>query len=151
MSILLITDTQLGMALKNVNSKQWSPKILKWSGEFEPSEKELNNLIKLHKVINDNNFEFIVHAGDIINEIDKPNDLENYKNFNNKTGLDVHHVPGNHDVGLDPNNLSKEGLHFYNKNFGKDFYNFSWNEFDFILSKLNLFKIHSKIFHLERD
>ena len=40
MSILLITDTQLGMALKNVNSKQWSPKILKWSGEFEPSEKE---------------------------------------------------------------------------------------------------------------
>ena len=29
MSILLITDTQLGMALKNVNSKQWSPKILK--------------------------------------------------------------------------------------------------------------------------
>ena len=75
MSILLITDTQLGMALKNVNSKQWSPKILKWSGEFEPSEKELNNLNKLHKVINDNNFEFIVHAGDIINEIDKSNDI----------------------------------------------------------------------------
>ena len=47
MSILLITDTQLGMALKNVNSKQWSPKILKWSGEFAPSEKELNNLNKL--------------------------------------------------------------------------------------------------------
>ena len=118
MSILLITDTQLGMALKNVNSKQWSPKILKWSGEFGPSEKELNNLNKLRKVINDNNFEFIVHAGDIINEIDKSNDLENYKNFTNKTDLDIHHVPGNHDVGLDPNNLSPEGLDFYNKNFG---------------------------------
>ena len=38
MSILLITDTQLGMALKNVNSVQWSPKILKW----------LENLLKVH-------------------------------------------------------------------------------------------------------
>ena len=143
MSILLITDTQLGMALKNVNSKQWSPKILKWSGEFTPSEKELNNLNKLHKVINDNNFEFIVHAGDIINEIDKYNDLENYKNFKNKTDLDIHHVPGNHDVGLDPNNLSEEGLDFYNKNFGKDFYNFSWNEFELIFLNSSKFMNYS--------
>ena len=46
MSILLITDTQLGMAKKNLYSKMWNPKISKWIEGFEPSEKELINLNK---------------------------------------------------------------------------------------------------------
>tara|TARA_B100000902_G_scaffold170878_1_gene165221 strand:+ start:482 stop:1303 length:822 start_codon:yes stop_codon:yes gene_type:complete len=143
MSFLLITDTQLGMALKNVNSKQWSSKILNWSGNFDPEKKELQNLNKLLKVINDNKFDFIVHTGDIINEIDKPNDLSNYKNFYNKTKLNIHHVPGNHDVGLDPNNLSRDGLDFYNKNFGQDFYNFSWNDFELFFLNSSKFMNYS--------
>ena len=143
MSILLITDTQLGMALKNVNSEQWSPKILKWLQNLEPTQKELQNLNKLHKVINDNNFEFIVHAGDIVNEIDKPNDLKIYKNFISQINIDIHHIPGNHDVGLDPNNLSSEGLNFYCKNFGKDIYNFSWNEFELLFLNSSKFMNYS--------
>ena len=46
MSILLITDTQLGMAKKNLNSEMWNPKISKWIEGFEPSVKELINLNK---------------------------------------------------------------------------------------------------------
>ena len=147
MSILLITDTQLGMALKNVNSEQWSPKILKWLENLEPSEKELQNLNNILKVINENNFDFIVHAGDIVNEIDKSNDLNNYKNFNSKIDIDIHHIPGNHDVGLDPNNLSNEGLDFYSKNFGNDFYNFSWNEFELIFLNSSKFMNYSNQEH----
>ena len=143
MSILLITDTQLGMALKNVNSEQWSPKILKWLENLEPSDKELQNLNKIQKVISENSFDFIVHAGDIVNEIDKSNDLNNYKNFIDKIDVDIHHVPGNHDVGLDPNNLSKEGLDFYNKNFGNDFYNFTWDEFELIFLNSSKFMNYS--------
>ncbi len=143
MSILLITDTQLGMALKNAKSKQWSPKILKWAENFEPSEKELQNLNKILNVIKKNNFELIVHAGDIINEINKPGDLLNYQVFNKNVNHKIHHIPGNHDVGLDPNNLSSEGLKFYSKNFGKDFYNFSWNEFELLFLNSSKFMNHS--------
>ena len=76
------------MALKNVNSNN-APKILKWFENLEPSEKELQNLNNI-LVINENNFDFIVHAGDIVNEIDKSNDLNNYKNFNSKIDIDIH-------------------------------------------------------------
>ena len=151
MTILLITDTQLGMALKNVNSKQWSSKVLKWSGNIEPAEKELQNLNKVLKIINDNEFDFIVHTGDIINEIDKPNDLLNYKNFYNKIKTNIYHVPGNHDVGLDPNNLSRDGLDFYNNNFGKDFYNFSWNNYElFFLNSSKFMNYSNKELYIDQ-
>ena len=132
MSILLITDTQLGMAKKNLNSEMWNPKISKWIEGFEPSVKELINLNKVESIVNKFSPEFIVHAGDIVNEIDKNVDLENYLKFLNNINLKIHHIPGNHDVGIDPNNLSMKGLEFYKKNFGNDFYNFNWKGFELI-------------------
>ena len=87
MSILLITDTQLGMALKNVKFGKWTERALNWSKDLEPSEKELENLDKIIKLTNTKNLDFIVHTGDIINEIDKPNDLSNYKSFLIKLNL----------------------------------------------------------------
>ena len=50
MSILLITDTQLGMALKNIKFGKWTEKALNWSDALDPSEKELKNLNKLLQV-----------------------------------------------------------------------------------------------------
>ena len=50
----------------------------------------------------------------------------------NNINLKIHHIPGNHDVGIDPNNLSMKGLEFYKKNFGNDFYNFNWKGFELI-------------------
>ena len=69
MSILLITDTQLGMAKKNLNSEMWNPKISKWIEGFEPSVKELINLNKVESIVNKFRPEFIVHAGDIVNAV----------------------------------------------------------------------------------
>ena len=139
MSILLITDTQLGMALKNVKFGKWTERALNWSTDLEPSQKELENLDKIINLTNTKDLDFIVHTGDIINEIDKPNDLSNYKSFVNKIKSKINHVPGNHDVGIDSDKLSKEGINFYQKNFGKDFYSFQWNDFE-------LFFLNSSIF-----
>ncbi len=130
MSILLITDTQLGMALKNVKYGKWTEKALSWSSGLEPSEKELQNLNKFLQLTKTHNPEFIIHTGDIINEIDKVTDISNYKSFVNEIGYNINHVPGNHDVGKNSDKLSIEGLNFYNKHFGNDFYNFQWNDFE---------------------
>ena len=77
MSILLITDTQLGMAKKNLNSEKWNPIVSKWIANHEPSKKELMNLEKFQLIVDKFNPEFIVHAGDIVNEIDKEIDIKN--------------------------------------------------------------------------
>ena len=63
MSILLITDTQLGMALKNVKYGKWTEKALSWSSGLEPSEKELQNLNKFLQLTKKHNPEFIIHTG----------------------------------------------------------------------------------------
>ena len=130
MSILLITDTQLGMALKNIKFGKWTQKALRWSSDIDPSEKEVQNLNKFIQLTKQNNPDFIIHTGDIVNEIDKPTDLSKYKSFANEIGFKINHVPGNHDVGIDSDNLSIEGLNFYRKHFGNDFYNFKWNDFE---------------------
>ena len=132
MSILLITDTQLGMAKKNLNSEKWNPIVSRWIANHEPSKKELMNLEKFQLIVDKFNPEFIVHAGDIVNEIDKEIDIKNYLNFSKNIGVKINHVPGNHDVGIDPNNLSMKGLEFYKYNFGDDFYNFNWKVFEII-------------------
>ena len=139
MSILLITDTQLGMALKNIKFGKWTEKALNWSDALDPSEKELKNLNKFLQFTNEHKPDFIIHTGDIVNEIDKPNDLSNYKSFVNNIEYKINHVPGNHDVGIDSDKLSREGLDFYHKHFGNDFYNFQWNDFE-------LFFLNSSIF-----
>jgi len=139
MSILLITDTQLGMALKNIKFGKWTKKALNWSDALDPSEKELKNLNKFLQFTNEHKPDFIIHTGDIVNEIDKPNDLSNYKSFVNNIEYKINHVPGNHDVGIDSDKLSREGLDFYHKHFGNDFYNFQWNDFE-------LFFLNSSIF-----
>lgn len=132
MSILLITDTQLGMALKNIKFGKWTQKALSWSDELDPSEKEIQNLNKFISIANQHKPDFIIHTGDIINEIDKHTDLTNYKSFLDKIEFKVNHVPGNHDVGIDSDNLSKEGLDFYKQHFGRDFYNLQWNNYEMI-------------------
>ena len=43
MSILLITDTQLGMALKNIKFGKWTEKAIYWSDTLDPSENEIKN------------------------------------------------------------------------------------------------------------
>ena len=139
MSILLITDTQLGMALKNIKFGRWTEKALSWKNDLDPSEKELKNLDKFLKFAKEHNPDFIVHTGDIVNEIDKPNDLSSYKRLTDKLPYKINHVPGNHDVGIDSDKMSTEGLSFYRKNFGDDFYNFKWKEFE-------LFFLNSSIF-----
>ena len=53
MSILLITDTQLGMALKNIKFGKWTEKALNWSDALDPSEKELKNLNKFLQFTNE--------------------------------------------------------------------------------------------------
>ena len=139
MSILLITDTQLGMALKNIQFGKWTEKALNWSDALDPSEKELKNLNRFLQFTNKHKPDFIIHTGDIVNEIDKPNDLSNYKSFVNNIEYKINHVPGNHDVGIDSDKLSREGLDFYHKHFGNDFYNFQWNDFELFFLNISIF------------
>ena len=151
MSILLITDTQLGMALKNIKFGRWTKKALDWKKDLDPSEKEIENLNKFIQFSNKHNPDFIIHTGDIINEIDKPSDLSNYKSLVNKVEHKINHVPGNHDVGIDSDNLSVEGLNFYSKNFGKDFYNLQWNDFQlFFLNSSKFINYENKEFYKDQ-
>ena len=98
---------------------------IKLGTDLEPSQKELENLDKIINLTNTKDLDFIVHTGDIINEIDKPNDLSNYKSFVNKIKSKINHVPGNHDVGIDSDKLSKEGINFYKKILEKIFIHFN--------------------------
>jgi len=133
MKILLITDTQFGMCDDNLSSEKWSKIAKSWSLPESGIEKEKQNLKNFIDFANKAKPDLVVHCGDIVNRISNSNPLNEYLDLIKKLNdVPIYHLPGNHDVGIDPENLSLEGLNFYNDFFGNDFYNLECKNFELI-------------------
>ena len=114
MKILLITDTQFGMCDDNLSSEKWSKIAKSWSLPDIGIEKEKRNLKNFIDFANKVKPDLVVHCGDIVNRISNSNPLNEYLHLVKKLNdVPIYHLPGNHDVGIDPENLSLEGLNFY--------------------------------------
>ena len=146
MKILLITDNQFGMCDDNLSSKKLSKKAEQWSFPSNGMEKEKNNLRYFINYAKKENPDFVVHCGDIVNKINNILPLNEYldliKNLNN---IPIYHVPGNHDVGIDPNIASSLGLDFYRNNFGKDYYSIKKENTLFLFLNSSLFINYKKL------
>ena len=119
MKILLITDTQFGMCDDNLSSEKWSKIAKSWSLPESGIEKEKRNLKNFIDFANKVKPDLVIHCGDIVNRISNSNPLNEYLDLIKKLNdVPIYHLPGNHDVGIDPENLSLEGLNFYNDFFG---------------------------------
>jgi len=78
---------------------------------------------------------FVVVCGDMVNEADNDEQTAEVKRI---AGLlhhtiDLHWVPGNHDVAYDHNTPDQEFIDRYRKNFGPDYYAFSHQDVRFIV------------------
>ncbi len=118
-SFVQICDTQLGFGL-------------------EGYEQDLKSFKQAVKQINGLNPEFVVICGDLVND---PTDstysdfIGIMKSFN----MPCHCVPGNHDVGNNPNDTT---LSYYRKTMGKDYYEFESNGYAFIMTNSQLWKVN---------
>ena len=146
MKILLITDNQFGMCDDNLSSEKWSKRAEKWSISSKGIEKEKENLKYFIDYAIKENPDFVVHCGDIVNRIEDKLPIKEYLNLiEDLNPIPIYHVPGNHDVGIDPNIASSFGLDFYRNNFGKDYYSISKENSIFLFLNSSLFINHKEL------
>lgn len=114
-SFVQICDPQLGM------------------GGYEHDTATLKQAVRQ---INDMDVDFAIFCGDLVNHASE----SSFADFKNITaGLDIpsYFVPGNHDVGMIPNDTT---LAFYRNTMGKDYYSFIHKGVSFILTNTQLWK-----------
>jgi len=77
---------------------------------------------------------FVVVCGDMVNEADNDDQIAEAKRIGAllDDSIDLHWVPGNHDVAYDHTSPEQEHIDRYRKNFGPDYYAFSHNDVRFI-------------------
>lgn len=75
---------------------------------------------------------FVIVTGDLVNKAGDASQIAEFHRVADKlaTGIDLHVVPGNHDVGNTP---TPESLATYRRNFGPDYYTFSLPDFEGIV------------------
>jgi serine/threonine-protein phosphatase CPPED1 len=78
---------------------------------------------------------FVVVCGDMINEADNPEQVEEVKRIAAllDDSIDLHWVPGNHDVAHDHNTPEQQYIDRYRENFGPDYYAFSHGDVRFVV------------------
>lgn len=70
--------------------------------------------------------DFVVIGGDMIDAIDRPDQLEAFRRLTDELdGIDIHYVPGNHDAAGDGTIPTDESLAWYADTFGPDHYSFT--------------------------
>lgn len=114
-SFIQICDPQLGM------------------GGYEHDESTLKQAVKQ---VNEMDVDFVIFCGDLVNHASE----KSYADFKNiVSGLNVPYycVPGNHDVGMVPNDTT---LAFYRSIMGKDYFSFQHKGYCFIFTNSQLWK-----------
>lgn len=103
--------------------------------KFDGLEPEINLYNKAIERANQLKPRFVVVCGDIINDIDNEDQINEVKRISKKLedSIDLHWVPGNHDVSPDHNTPEKKCIERYRKNFGPDYYTFSHGDIKFIV------------------
>jgi 3',5'-cyclic AMP phosphodiesterase CpdA len=115
LSFLQMSDTQFGMYTENRDFAQET-------ANFEFVVANANRLKP----------RFVVACGDLVNRSGDADQIAEFHRIAKKfaTGIDLHVVAGNHDVGNTP---TPESLAIYRKNFGNDYYTFSLPDFEGIV------------------
>lgn len=111
-----LCDTQLGM------------------GGYEHDVKSFRQAVKQ---INALHPDFVVICGDLVHN---PTDssYSDFKEIKSGFTMPCYCAPGNHDVGNIPNDST---LRYYRKTIGKDYYDFQYNGYAFILANSQLWKV----------
>src|ERR1700751_674411 len=111
----VISDPQFGMYAKDSNFAQET-------ANFEFAVANLNRLRP----------RFIVVCGDLVNRQGDADEIAEYKRILKEVdpSIPVYNVAGNHDVGNVP---TPESLARYRRNFGEDYYTFSFGDFEGIV------------------
>jgi len=101
---------------------------------FEHDTKTLRQAIQQ---INALDPDFVVICGDLVNH---PNDstYAALLKITRKLKMKCYPVPGNHDVGNVPNDTT---LAYYRKTIGKDYYDFTYNGYLFMMTDTQLWKV----------
>jgi 3',5'-cyclic AMP phosphodiesterase CpdA len=78
---------------------------------------------------------FVVVCGDMINEADNDEQVSEVKRIAAllDDSIDLHWVPGNHDISEDHNTPEQYLIDIYRKNFGPDYYAFSHGDVRFLV------------------
>ena len=124
-SFLQMSDTQFGMYTENQDFAQET-------ANFEFAVATANRLKP----------KFVVVTGDLVNRPGDGGQIAEFHRIAGKlaNGIDLHVVPGNHDVGNTP---TPESLAAYRRNFGPDYYTFSLPDFEGIVLDSSLIQ-HSE-------
>ncbi len=117
-----ITDPQFGMFEKN-----------------EGFEKETLLYEKAIAEVNRLKPDFVVITGDFVHNQNSEIQNDEFKRITAKVtpGIEVYYIPGNHDIGLEPD---KQSLKKYKKRYGKDRFSFQHNGSAFIGFNAGLIK-----------
>ncbi|MFC2129403.1 metallophosphoesterase [Bacteroidota bacterium] len=114
-SFVQVCDPQLGM------------------GGYEHDTATLGQAVRQ---INALNVDFVIFCGDLVNHAGD-NSYSDFKNIIAELIIPYYYIPGNHDIGMVPNDTS---LAFYRSTMGEDYFSFYHKGVPFILTNSQLWK-----------
>ena len=156
MKFIVAADTQIGLYSHFSNIKDKS-EIRTNSIEFvkldflnlKPTTSfdfEISNFNRLRTELNDENFLFLTILGDLINDADNQNQLNEFQKIINDFNLDnkIYLVPGNHDVCIPAkeDKISEYSLNLYRERFGPDYYKVEHDNLKLIFLNSSIFRNH---------
>lgn len=156
MKFIVAADTQIGLYSHFSNIKNKS-EIRTDSKEFvkldflnlKPTTSfdfEISNFNKLRTSLNDENFLFLTILGDLINDADNQNQLNEFQKIINDFNVDnkIYLVPGNHDVCIPAkeDKISEYSLNLYRERFGPDYYKVEHDNLKLIFLNSSIFRNH---------
>ena len=156
MKFIVAADTQIGLYSHFSNIKDKS-EIRTNSIEFvkldflnlKPTTSfdfEISNFNRLRTELNDEDFIFLTILGDLINDADNQNQLNEFQKIINDFNLDnkIYLVPGNHDVCIPAkeDKISEYSLNLYRERFGPDYYKVEHDNLKLIFLNSSIFRNH---------
>ena len=156
MKFIVAADTQIGLYSHFSNIKDKS-EIRTNSIEFvkldflnlKPTTSfdfEISNFNRLRTELNDEDFLFLTILGDLINDADNQNQLNEFQKIINDFNLDnkIYLVPGNHDVCIPAkeDKISEYSLNLYRERFGPDYYKVEHDNLKLIFLNSSIFRNH---------
>ena len=156
MKFIVAADTQIGLYSHFSNIKDKS-EIRTNSIEFvkldflnlKPTTSfdfEISNFNRLRTELNDEDFLFLTILGDLINDADNQNQLNEFQKIINDFNVDnkIYLVPGNHDVCIPAkeDKISEYSLNLYRERFGPDYYKVEHDNLKLIFLNSSIFRNH---------
>jgi len=97
--------------------------------------------------INEIDPDFVIICGDLVNHVNKTS-VTNFLEIKSALKVPSYCVSGNHDVGNEP---TDETLKKYRELFGKDYYSFSFKDYEFVIVNTQVWKFPHKTETAKQD